>query len=109
MHAIAPFLCDAIVSSDQRYYMKTNSACKVHGTTFTFKDIRGNDIFQADGKLEFKKTKSIRLQFVPKMSGIYFTPNIRGFSQGDRAVAYLERRSKEMFKFYGYAPVNSVR
>lgn len=99
---IAPFLCNAIVSTDQRYIMKTNRACKVHVTTFTAKDLKGKDIFEVEGKLDFKKGKAMELQFHPKMSGVFFTPGIRGFPEGDRRVAHIVQKEKNKWRLYGY-------
>ena len=99
---IAPFLSDAIVSTDQRYIMKTNQACKVHVATFMIKDFKRKDIFEVDGKIDFKKGKAMSLQFHPKMSGIFFTPGVRGFAEGDRRIAHIVQKEKNKWRLYGY-------
>jgi hypothetical protein len=103
--ASGPFLCNAIVAADHRFVVKTNSSLRLSPTPFEVFTAAGKPIFEAPGKVGFAKTKWMELMFNPGMSGVYFTPGVGGFAEGDRRVAYLETKKRgKLYTVYGYKP-----
>lgn len=47
----------------------------------------GKDVLEVVGKGKFGKGKSMRVRFVPAMSGVYFTPGVMHRDEGDRRVS----------------------
>eukprot|EP00039_Didymoeca_costata_P008950 m.118916 g.118916 ORF g.118916 m.118916 type:complete len:633 (+) comp14296_c0_seq1:275-2173(+) len=98
-----PFLCDAIASNNMTFLMKTNASAALVLGDYWIKQEGGRTIFEVPGKGKFKKEKKMCLQFVPQMSGVYFTPGVKGRPEGDQKVAVIQKK-KHFCEIYAFKP-----